>query len=298
MGRDVGVGKVAAQMNMHDPRFFARRLGTMLACACSLAAAGCSNTISRDFQNVGVIRNVTAFKRIPPFTTLEDVSKILGAMGRHQFRVRIHDDELLGVSYRVEGHNAQLVFVFTGGELVRISPRPHDNSETRIDENGDRHMVFIPTDPDKKLAQLLVMPNLMVGDVAGYLSICQHPPRRIPNVLVPYMIAGALNPIGFAIGEADSQNCGVAFRDLERQMVGRYDPWLIDLNDSEEKVTSTFGEPLQTRTLADNKTLSVYGYAIERPWKVSVVYNTQHRVTAIYTGFFSPSAWIENSQSR
>ncbi|NOX58279.1 MAG: hypothetical protein GXP29_05395 [Planctomycetes bacterium] len=78
-------------------------------------------------------------------------------------------------------------------------------------------------------------------------------------------------------------------------MIGTYDPWLIDLNDSQEKVISTFGGPLQTRTLADNKTLSVYGYAIERPWKVSVVYNTECRVTAIYTGFFSPAGWIVES---
>ncbi len=130
--------------------------------------------------------------RIPMGTSVRDVRATLGTEGAFAFHIQNERGKLLGIEYYVGSTRSPMYFVFENGSLHSIVPYRYAQKAVM---EGTRYTILIPTDPNERLKETLDGECYFGDKLVQYAEQREwKPKRRIPNNLIPLLIAGTINP--------------------------------------------------------------------------------------------------------
>ena len=200
----------------------------------------------------------------------EQVHKLLGSSGTHQFTARLDDGDYECVSYSFEKSFMRYYFVFKDGSLDRIIKSPPFEVEEKPYLGVSRE-VKKPVQQEKRLREVFAEESLfgerLVAALERELSELSGSTRSF-NVLPAFLLASKeFTQAEDKIGAAYRRNAALA---------AKFDPARVKLGDREDDLRPIYGTPLSVMEDYAGKTRT-YRFGSNEPLRV----NPAHRFSGV-----------------
>ena len=201
---------------------------------------------------------------------INQVLRLLGGPGEHQFSARLEDGDFECVSYSFEKPFVRYYFVFTSGGLRSIVKPPVFEVEQRPYRGVSRE-VKKPIQPEKRIFEVLAAEALFgdrfVAALEGDLSkLPGH--KRSFNVLPAFLLTSK------EFARADDK-VEAAYR-RNALLAEKFNPAKVKLGDKEDVLRSLYGTPLNVIE-SEGQTTRTYRFGSNEPLRV----NPAHRFSGV-----------------